>query len=83
MSKRKRVGCACIDQALPLLTAKNTRLVVALSFTGECDKVVLKTEQIRVTRGGKPVLLIATFCPFCGKRYPARDKKSVVEGVAP
>ena len=74
----KRKDCDCIVKAVPVLTARNARLFVVLPITGECYKVVLKTEQIRVTRGGEPVLLIATYCPFCGKKYPV---KAVVEGV--
>jgi hypothetical protein len=72
----RRDDCKCIDEALPLLTVRNTRLVVMLSLTGECDKAVLKTEQIRVTRGGKPAVVVATYCPFCGKKYPVRKRPS-------
>jgi hypothetical protein len=77
----KRKDCDCIDRALPLLAAKNTRLVVALSLSGECDKAVLSTECVRKTRGrDRPVTVVATYCPFCGKKYPVKAK-SVTEGV--
>ncbi len=80
----KRRDCDCIDKALPLLTLKNTKMVVALSFTGECDKAVIATELIHKRRDGKrSVLLVATYCPFCGKKYPVKDRGSVVEGVVP
>ena len=76
----KRKDCDCIDRALPLLAVKNTRLVVALSLSGEF-KAVLSTECVRKTRGcDRPVTVVATYCPFCGKKYPVKAK-SVTEGV--
>ena len=68
-------GCKCIDNALPQLALQNTRLVVLLSFTGECDKVVVATDRLEKKRDGKKALtVIATYCPFCGKKYPTKKE---------
>ena len=78
MTKRakKNAGCDCVDECNKLLAARNTKLVAGLSLTGGPSIVVLATESIRVLRDGKrPMTVFATFCPICGKKYPARKNE--------
>lgn len=66
------VECPCVELIHKALAKsesaamQNTRVVTTM-FTG---RVALMTEKVDSGRRGKPALLTASHCPFCGKKYP-------------
>jgi hypothetical protein len=66
----ERRDCGCIDRLDKLLAERNTSLVVTIPTADLVPQVVLRTEIVEKRRGARPVCMVATFCPFCGKEYP-------------
>lgn len=62
--------CDCITEVNKLLDEHNTTL--ALPMFG-ARRPFVQTEKLESTKRGKPPMMQATFCPFCGEKYPARD----------
>lgn len=67
-----RKGCDCIERVDETLKLYNTRLVVAFALLkGPVSRATIATERIEKLRDGKKAKVVAaTFCPFCGKKYP-------------
>jgi len=61
--------CSCIERIDEKLKERNTKLCLAISFSGESTKVLIGTEKIDTKKRGKPANLLASYCPFCGKKY--------------
>lgn len=63
--------CDCIRTTNESLRAKyNTELVTTISFVeGQPSRVAVGTEKADSSIRGKPITLVATFCPFCGEKY--------------
>jgi len=69
-SKLARPKCRCVATADRLLKPRHTQVDTNL-FTGMVAvRTSLRHDAPKRTR---PVTLIATFCPFCGVRYPGTD----------
>ena len=69
-------NCGCIDQIDAALERQGnaSRVAAVLSLTGAPPKAQVQTHipfAPAKKRGEKPVVLIATYCPFCGVKYPA------------
>ena len=65
-----RPKCRCVDMVDKTLAAYHSRVVTTL-FTG---MVAVCTEVVSgAPKRTQPTRLIATFCPFCGERYPGTD----------
>jgi hypothetical protein len=63
--------CGCISDCDNRLREHNTCLVTTLFSRPE--RVAIRTDKIvSKTRKG-PVTLIASFCPFCGEKYPQME----------
>ena len=74
MSK-ERGGCDCLDTVGERLAAGGHYLKITMgSLFGGVDRPVLvmirKDTDSPEKRRGKPSVLIPTFCPFCGLKYP-------------
>lgn len=71
-----RKFCRCIGKITKVLAKQNVRLSLAfvLSRSGKKweEAAVVAVERIPTTppTRKKPPALIATFCPFCGVKYP-------------
>ena len=65
--------CNCIDLVNEKLQEKNTRICVTFSLSGGPTRVALTTEKIE-PRGKRSVLMMPTFCPFCGQNYEKDDE---------
>lgn len=58
----------CFESANEQLRKKNTKLSFAMQIPSGESRLVIGTEKIG--RGPKPVLMLASFCPFCGVHLP-------------
>ena len=67
--------CNCIKITNDGLREKyNSYVNTTISLTGGPQMVVLATEKDDTTKRGKPITLVATYCPFCGEKYPEEIK---------
>ncbi len=70
-ARLRRPKCRCVATADRLLKPRHTQVDVTL-FTG---MVAVRTSLTHdAPRRTKPVTVIATFCPFCGVRYPGTEE---------
>lgn len=63
--------CDCIRRTNERFKQKNmnTELVIACILTGE-TRILVATDKIDTKIRGKAVNMMATYCPFCGEKYP-------------
>ena len=59
-------SCDCIVTTDKLLAEHNARLVVNLFGKQRVTVALTKADE---KKRGKPPLMFATFCPFCGTEY--------------
>lgn len=62
-------GCKCIEKVDKALKEQNTRLVVAIFLDGSPERAIIEVEKIDSKNRTRPKRMIASFCPFCGKKY--------------
>lgn len=75
--------CECRSYLNNLLKPKNGRLAYGFTFGGghmDLTPPIIETEKIN-SRGKKPPVVVATFCPFCGEKYKG-DASGAGESVA-
>lgn len=61
--------CDCMEATNKMLREDHNTI---LSFTfGTPSRTVLSTMKFDEKKRGKPVAMIASFCPFCGEKYEA------------
>lgn len=61
--------CACINDldVEPKMVESNTQILTNLFGSPRAFVATIKRDE---KRRGKPKMVIATFCPFCGEQYP-------------
>jgi hypothetical protein len=76
-------SCDCIALADEALAARGARLVTMMSLTGGPTCAIIAVQRNGPTKrdGWKAPTLIATFCPFCGKKYPQHKPKHDVHYI--
>lgn len=70
--------CNCIKDTNKVLEERglNTRLDIPIMFNrgngnlGSSPQVLIKTKKADTTKREKPIKLFASYCPFCGEKYP-------------
>jgi hypothetical protein len=62
--------CGCIDRINAKLKERNTELSTCfdLENTTAGHRLLVGTNKIDRSKRGRPVLAVATFCPFCGEK---------------
>jgi len=65
---KKPKTCRCTDKVDEALAAQGARLCVTISLRGGPERAIIATE--RRTPRVKLHRLIASYCPFCGTKYP-------------
>ena len=67
--------CNCIELADRELAGRHTRLVCSLALRDSTVRAVVATEVTEAKRGRRAMTVVATYCPFCGKKYPERKAR--------
>ncbi len=64
--------CDCLELTNKTLADQgfNTFVDHTLPFFGGVAQAVLHTSKIDENKRGKPMTMIASYCPFCGEKYP-------------
>jgi len=68
-TRAKKSGCDCVDQIDAKLADRNTKLNLEV-FSERC---VVESMKIDSKKRGAPVRVLASYCPFCGKKYPESE----------
>lgn len=67
------MSCNCIDNLDQKLAKHNTRIVRMVGFARDgrpaYARPKIDTEKIETRKRGSAMMVIPTFCPFCGTRY--------------
>lgn len=61
---------SCFESAEHLLGKKNTKLSFAFQLPALEPRLVIATEKLDPKGRGKPLTMMANFCPFCGVHLP-------------
>ena len=69
--------CNCIEMTNKSLEEYNTKLDVTISLFPEVMVlgILVSTTKLDTKKGGEAKNIVATYCPFCGKRY----RKELIE----
>lgn len=71
MASRKKKQCDCIDKVNKALAPHNGELDLVYQLFKGRSLTQIATMPVKTGRGTKkPPLLTATYCPFCGEKYP-------------
>lgn len=68
------MACNCIKRMTKLLEPHNAQLAVNLF-----DPTYTLVETWRIAKGRgtkKPPIIVASYCPFCGKKHKHKKKKA-------
>lgn len=67
--------CKCIETMDAALAEYNTCILMPMLAVGSNPKPFVETYQVERGRGKrKAVKVFASFCPFCGVKYPDGDQ---------
>lgn len=74
--------CDCITYVNAKLAERNTQIMASISFAKDdmsdsMEVPVIATEKVDTKKRGRPAIMVPTFCPFCGTKYP---KKGAANG---
>lgn len=60
------MACTCIADVNKDLAEHNGQIVCTMFGT---SKAIVSTYKLDEKRRGKPPIMVASYCPFCGERY--------------
>lgn len=63
--------CDCITSVNAQLAPHNTKIVVPMWALSGIYTPFIETAKLDTKQRGKAKALFASFCPFCGERYPS------------
>jgi len=73
---RRETPCDCIGTVTKELAKQHLELVLAFKSNKLVLPIVETQKTMGAPRGARNATLVATFCPFCGKRFPRAAKVS-------
>lgn len=72
--------CSCIETVNAKLADRNTQVHLPwFVIGGGTPRPFVETIKVDEGKRGKPTKLFASFCPFCGVKYPEREAAKVEE----
>ncbi len=75
--------CDCREAVNKRLESSNARIAYGFTFSHdngvgmELSPPMIELEKIDKAKRGKPPILLATCCPFCGERFESNVNPSV------
>lgn len=76
-------ACDCIEQFNKILKPKNARIEQAFSCFPKVELTGALISVEKLGRGKRPPLVVASFCPFCGTKYPVLTAASPTPSATP
>lgn len=70
--------CRCATKVDESLKGQNYVLVRNI-LDGDAAAAIVEITKIKSSQRTPSMSLVATFCPFCGKRYPERKSRGVLK----
>ena len=67
--------CDCIERVNAKLAESNTKIM--LPWFG-LQRPFIESMKLDEKKRGKPTKVFATFCPFCGSKYPEPSKDASI-----
>jgi len=68
--------CDCLEKTQEALEDYNTRIVTTMQMDFERGRMrslpLLAVEKIDKKKRKKPITVVPTYCPICGKKYPEK-----------
>ena len=61
--------CSCISEVNAKLAESNGELLMTF---WPVSRPLMETQKLDTKKRVKPPLVVATFCPFCGEKYPEK-----------
>lgn len=78
--------CNCMQSVNESLKERNSKLSISFCLSSGLSKMdalpIIATEKLQSKVRGSATIVIPTFCPFCGTKYPRADDVEEVEAVA-
>lgn len=65
-------GCSCIEKVDAKLADRGDNTKILVPWFGP-QRPFVETTKLDASKRGKPSKLFASFCPFCGVKYPEGD----------
>jgi len=64
--------CDCIKEIGEQLKSmnNNTKLQICMFWDGKPSRAMIATKKVESKLHGKPNNIVASYCPFCGEKYP-------------
>lgn len=66
----------CFEAADAVLKPKNTELVEKWEFPSGAARLVIATRKINARLRPNPIVMCATYCPFCGVKLDEKETDS-------
>lgn len=63
----------CIANINAHLKGRNTRIALAVSCVPDQELIQVTTAKVDETKRGRPVLMFASYCPFCGVKLASYE----------
>jgi len=78
--------CGCVASVNKRLAERNTKLAQGFCLTEDLSGadlvLIIATEKANKRDKRRPITVLATFCPFCGKQIPRTDSKHTATEAA-
>ena len=78
--------CTCLKEFNEQLREHNTEITVTFGIPRDGSPMYIRpkisTEKIETRKRVGPVLVVPTFCPFCGTRYEPKPAAQAEGGAA-